>query len=77
MSTNETSKQETAYANVPLKVLAWGAILIISVPQIIYRMFVERPPGEPITPIWLALAQVVVLVVFWVVTWVWPTINHA
>ena len=75
MNTNQPSTQEAAEPNVILTALAWGAILIISVPQIIYRMFVERPPGEPITPIWLALAQVALLMVFWVVTWVWQSVK--
>lgn len=75
MNTNQTSTQEAAEPNVKLTVLVWGAILFISVPQVIYRMFVERPPGEPIIPFWMAVTQVGVLVVLWVVTWVWASVK--
>jgi membrane protease YdiL (CAAX protease family) len=53
--------------------LSWSAILIVSIPQIIYRLFVPRVPGELTNPIWLALVQVVVLTVLWLVTWIWST----
>ena len=75
MNTNSSGSQEKTDANITLKVLAWGAILIISVPPIIYRMFEEHSPGEPITPFWLAVTQVVVLVVLWAVTWVWASVK--
>ena len=67
-----TNQQEIKPPNTQLKVLAWGAILIVSVPQIIYRLLVPIVPGEPTYSIWLAYVQVFVLAALWVVTWVWP-----
>jgi len=75
VNTNQSSTQEVETPNAKLKALAWGAILIVSTPQIIYRLFVRGVPGEPSNPVWLAWVEVVVLTVFWVVTWVWPTVK--
>jgi membrane protease YdiL (CAAX protease family) len=52
--------------------LAWGAILILAAPRILLRLFVPAAPGEPISPDWLAWAQVAVLAALWAVSWVWP-----
>jgi hypothetical protein len=46
-----------------LTALAWGAILISTVPTIILRLFVRGVPAERLTPVWLAWAQVGVLTV--------------
>jgi membrane protease YdiL (CAAX protease family) len=75
VNTIQSSTPEVEVPNTNLKVLAWGAILIVSVPQIIYRLFVPVVPGEPIYSTWLACVQAVVLTAFWVVTWVWPTVK--
>ena len=75
MNTNQSSTPEVEVPNTNLKALAWGVILIVSVPQIIYRLFVPVVPGEPIYSTWLACVQAVVLTAFWVVTWVWPTVK--
>jgi membrane protease YdiL (CAAX protease family) len=58
-----------------LAALAWGLILLVSIPQIIYRLFVPALPGDPVTPYWLALVQVAVLTLLLAVTWVWPTVK--
>lgn len=55
--------------------LAWGIILIVSLPQIVYRFFVPAVSGEPDNPLWLGAAQIVFLTVFWVATWVWPAVK--
>jgi membrane protease YdiL (CAAX protease family) len=75
MNTDQSSTQAVEAPNTNLKALAWGAILIVSVPQIIYRLIVPVLPGEPIYSTWLACVQAVVLTAFWVVTWVWPTVK--
>jgi membrane protease YdiL (CAAX protease family) len=58
-----------------LTALAWNVILILTAPQIIYRLFVTLRPGEHVSPIWLALIQVGVLGVLIVLTWVWPILK--
>jgi membrane protease YdiL (CAAX protease family) len=58
-----------------MKAIAWGAIVILSVPQIIYRLVVPGVPGEPPNPIWLACTQVSLLLVLWVLTWVWSAVR--
>ena len=59
-----------------LTTLAWGAILIGSmVPAIILRTFVPALPGESVLPSWMAWTQVVVLTLFWVLTWVWTAVK--
>jgi hypothetical protein len=87
MNTNQSSTQtvetpaaeQTAGAKLTTRAkliaFSWGAILIVSIPQIIYRLFVPRLPGELTNPIWLALVQVVVLTVLWLVTWIWSTVK--
>jgi len=87
MNTNQSSTQavEAPPANqsagaeltagAKLTALAWGIILIVSIPQIILRLFVPAATGEANTPIWLALTQVVVLAVLWALTWVWPAMK--
>jgi membrane protease YdiL (CAAX protease family) len=75
VNTNLSSTQEVEVPNTNLKALAWGAILIVSVPQIIYRLFVAVVPGEPIYSTWLACVQAVVLTAFWAVTWIWPPVK--
>jgi membrane protease YdiL (CAAX protease family) len=47
----------------------------VGTPSIILRLLVPDLPAEPLTPFWLAWAQVVVLAVLWVVTWVWPIVK--
>jgi membrane protease YdiL (CAAX protease family) len=46
--------------------------LILAAPRILFRLIVPAVPGEPITPDWLAWAQVAVLAALWAVSWVWP-----
>jgi membrane protease YdiL (CAAX protease family) len=75
MNTDQSSTPEVEIPNTKLKALVWGAILIVSVPQIIYRLFVSGMTGEPIYSTWLACVQAIVLTVLWVVTWVWPTVK--
>jgi hypothetical protein len=55
--------------------LAWAAILIVSVPRIIYHFFVPVVPGEPLTPLWLALAQVGILTLLLATTWAAPAVK--
>ena len=81
MNTNQSSTKAVEAprakltARTKLTALAWGAILILSIPQIFYRLMVPAASGEPLNPYWLAGAQVVVLAALWVVTWVWPTVK--
>jgi hypothetical protein len=75
VNTSQSSTQEAETPNSKLKALAWGTILIVSVPQIIYRLLVPGVPGEPYNPIWLAWAQVAILTILWAVTWVWPAVT--
>ncbi len=58
-----------------LTALAWGAIIILTIPQIIYHLFTPWVPGEPPSPVWLALAQVFILAGLWVVTWIWSDVK--
>ena len=75
MTTNQPSTEPVESPGTELTALAWGAILISTVPTIILRLFVRSMPADPLTPFWLAWAQVVVLVVLGTVTWVWPTVK--
>ena len=75
MSKNQSSGQEEKAGNSKLNAVAWGTILIITVPQIIYRLFVPRMPGEPSIPIWIAGAEVGILAILCLICWVWSTIK--
>jgi hypothetical protein len=75
VNTNQSSTQEAEAPNAKLKALAWGAILIVSTPQIILHLFVRSVPEGPLGLSWLALVEVVILAVLWVTTWVWPTVK--
>jgi hypothetical protein len=75
VNTNQSSAEEVEASNTRLKGLAWGAILILTVPQIIYRLIEPGVPGEPIYSTWLACVQAVVLTALLLVTWVWPTVK--
>jgi len=74
-TTQSSSTQGVEARRAELIALAWGAILIVSTPTIILRLLVRGVPAEPLTPVWLAWAQVVVLTVLWAVTWVWPALK--
>ena len=75
MNTNQSSTQEAEALSTKLKALAWSAIFIVSVPQIIYRLLVPGAPGEPHNPIWLASSQTAILAALWVVTWAWSAMK--
>ena len=75
MTTDISSTQNVETDNTKLNALAWVTILILAVPQIIYRLFVPSIPGEPTYSISLACAQAVVLLALWVVTWVWSPVK--
>jgi membrane protease YdiL (CAAX protease family) len=75
VNTNHSSTQGAETSNPKLKTLVWGAIFIVNVPQIIYRLLVSRMPGEPYNPIWLALAEVVILTMLCVMTWAWTAVK--
>jgi membrane protease YdiL (CAAX protease family) len=75
MTNLQSSTREVKASRTNLTALAWGVIIIVSIPQIIYRLLVPGVPGEPYNPIWLACTQAFVLMVLWVVTWVWPTVK--
>ena len=74
MNTNQSSTQEEA-PRAELTALAWGAILISTVPQIILHLSGRGVPGGPLGLSWLDWARVVVLTVLCAVTWVWPTVK--
>jgi hypothetical protein len=63
MTTNQSSAQGVEAPRTKLTALAWGAILISTVPTIILRLFVRGVPAERLAPVWLAWAQVGVLTV--------------
>ena len=65
MNTNQSSTQEAEAPNGKLKALAWGAILIVSTPQIILHLFGRSVPEGPLSLSWLTLAEVVILAVLW------------
>lgn len=73
MSKNQSSVQEAEACNQKLKTVAWSTILIITVPQIIYRLFIPHMPGEPSIPISFAGAEVGVLSMLCLVSWGWST----
>jgi membrane protease YdiL (CAAX protease family) len=75
MNTDQPSTSEAKIPSTSLRALAWGAVLIVGVPQIVYRLFVPVAPGEEIYSTWLASVQALVLAACWVVTWVWPTVK--
>jgi membrane protease YdiL (CAAX protease family) len=75
MTNNLSSTQEGEAPNKKLRTLAWAAVLIASVPQIIYRLFVPVGPGELSIPIWLGWVLVGALAVLWATTWVWSTLK--
>jgi len=58
-----------------LIVLAWTAILIISMPRIVYRLLVPLTSGEPVLPKWLAWITVGCIAVLWLLTWLWKAIK--
>ncbi len=74
MNTNQSSTQEKA-PRAELTALAWGTILISTVPQIILHLLGRDVPAGPLGFSWLNWAQVVVLTVLCAVTWVWPTVK--
>ena len=75
MSTDQSSTQEVEAPNTQLKTLAWGVILIVSIPQIIVHLLGWTVPKGPLGLSWLVWAQVIVLAVLWAVTWVWPAVK--
>ncbi len=75
MNTDQPSTPEVEIPSTSLRALAWGAILIVGVPQVVYRLFVPVVSGEAPYSTWLASVQALVLAAFWVVTWVWPTVK--
>lgn len=56
-------------------ILAWGAILVVSMPTIILRTLVKDLPAEPLTPFWLAWTIIVVLGIFLGMTWISPAVK--
>lgn len=75
MTNIQSSTQEVEAPRANLTALAWGAILISTVPQIILHLFGQGVPAGPLGLSWLAWAQVVVLAVLRAVTWVWPAVK--
>jgi membrane protease YdiL (CAAX protease family) len=67
--------QEGENPDTILKILAWGTILLICIPLTIYRQFDPLASGEPVMPYWLAVADVVMLVLLWLVTWIWSAVK--
>ena len=59
MNTNQSSTQAVEAPNTELKALAWGAILISTVPQIILHLFGWDVPEGPLGLSWLEWARVV------------------
>ena len=55
--------------------LAWAAVLIISIPRIVYRLLVPLAPDDPILPIWLAWITVGCVAALWILTWIWKAIQ--
>lgn len=54
---------------------AWAAVLIISIPRIVYRLLVPLTPGDPVSPMWLAWITVGCVAFLWILTWVWKSIK--
>jgi membrane protease YdiL (CAAX protease family) len=75
MTNHPSSTQEGETPNTKLRTLAWAAVLIASVPQIIYRLFVPVDPGELSVPIWFGWVLVGVLAVLWAATWIWSSLK--
>jgi len=75
VNTNTSSTQGAKVYNRKTKTFAWCTIFIITVPQIIYRLFVPRMPGEASIPIWFAGAEVGILAMLCLVSWVWSTVK--
>ena len=75
MNDNKPSTQEGDTPNRKLIALAWIPILIICIPQLIYRQFVQLAPGEPVKPMWLALVEIALLAVLWLVSWIWSALK--
>jgi hypothetical protein len=75
MNTNQSSTEAVEAPRAELTALAWGAILISTVPKIILDLLGRGVPGGPLGLSWLEWATVVVLAVLWAVTWVWPTVK--
>jgi len=75
MNTNQSPTHGVKAPNKSLITLAWVGILAVGAPTIILRLLVRDLPAEPITPVWLAWAQLAILVLLWVVTWVWPAVK--
>jgi membrane protease YdiL (CAAX protease family) len=73
MSVNESISQEERKTSVALLILTWLPIVIICIPQIVYRQFVQLVPRVPIKPIWMAIVEIVILGVIYLVSWVWKT----
>ena len=75
LTMNQSSTYGAHIPNTILKIIAWSAILVLSVPPIVYRLIVPVVPGESIYAMWLACAQAVALMILWVATWVWPAME--
>jgi membrane protease YdiL (CAAX protease family) len=75
VNSDQPSTPQGEIPSTSLRALAWGAVLIVSVPQLVYRLFVPVVPGEAIYSTWLASVQALVLTACWVVTWVWPPVK--
>lgn len=68
MLSNEPALIADKSTNTLLKVLAWGAVLLICLPLIILRQFDPLVPGEPVMPYWLALVNIGILVFIYLAT---------
>lgn len=81
MNANQTSTKAVNAPRTKLTIrtkmiaLAWSAILIVTVPQIIFRLFIPVGSGEQIIPYWLASAQVITIASLLVATWVIPSVK--
>ena len=75
MNTNQSSTHEVEASRTRVTALAWGVILIGTVPQIILHLFGWDVPEGPLGLSWLAWVQVVVLAVLWAATWVWSAVK--
>ena len=58
-----------------LLVMTWAAVLIISIPRIVYRFIVPLAPGEPVLPMWMAWITAGCIATLWILTWIWKSIK--
>jgi membrane protease YdiL (CAAX protease family) len=72
VDTNQSSRQDAEDCNPKLKALVWSTIFIITIPQIVHRLLVSYVPGLPYHSNLLDGAEVAILAMLCLVTWIWP-----